>query len=171
MLKKKHPKEEGEQSIDTANESVAELESKLSEMETKYLRALADYQNLLRASLKDKEDFAKYAQEQFLLEILPVYDNLKLSLEHADSEDKNAWLEGVRFVTKQFKSALENLGVSEIEAIGQAYDHSTMEASETIETQEADKDGHVAKILKSGYKLKDKLIMPARVAVYKINDK
>ena len=46
--------------------------------EQKYLRALADYQNLLKQSAKDKLDFAKFALEDFLHELLPVYDHLKL---------------------------------------------------------------------------------------------
>lgn len=85
------------------------------DFEHKYKRALADYQNLIKQTAKEKVEFVKYANESLLYEILPVYDNLKISLNHADEiADKNGWVEGIKHVIKQFKSVLDNLGVEEI---------------------------------------------------------
>lgn len=132
-----------------------------------YLRALADYQNLLKQSQKDRSEFAKYANEGLLNELIPVYDNLKLAVEHADEKSHDAWLQGVKFVIKQFKTALENSGIEEIKTIGEKYDHNTMEAMENIETNKKDMDQIVAKEIKPGYILNGKVIIAARVAVYK----
>jgi len=82
-------------------------EEERDKFEDRYKRALADYQNLLRQTAKEREDFSRFASERFVLDILPVYDNLKTSLDHAGEEvQKNGWLEGIKFVIKQFKDIL-----------------------------------------------------------------
>lgn len=127
------------------------------DLQNKYLRALADYQNLLKQSAKDREEFVKYANEQLIMEIIPVYDNLKTSLEHVDDEvQKNGWLEGIKYVIKQFKDILNNLGIEEIETEGKKFDHKTMEAMEGMGEK-------VKKEVRPGYKLKGKVIIPAKV--------
>lgn len=147
--------------------AIQELLAKKHDYKTLYLHALADYQNLLKQTQKDKMDFAKYANEGLLHDILPVYDNLKIAVEHADEKNHDAWLQGVVFVIKQFKTALENAGIQEIRTIGQNFDHNLMEAVENMETDDKDNDHVVAKELKAGYTLNGKVIVPARVAVYK----
>jgi molecular chaperone GrpE len=135
--------------------------------ENKYKRALADYQNLLRQTAREKSEFARFANEQLIREVIPVYDNLKMAIEHGNGKDHDAWLEGVKYVAKQFKDILESSGVNEIKTEGEKFDHNTMDAVENFETDDKDKDGLVAKELKAGYVLKDKVMIPARVAVYK----
>lgn len=133
----------------------------------KYLRALADYQNLLKQTAREKEEFAKFANEQLIMEILPVYDNLKVSLSHAgDDEKKNGWAEGIKHIVSQFKNILENIGVEEIKTTGEKFDPNTMEAVSEEETDDEKKDGSIANELSAGYKLKGKVIRAARVAVY-----
>jgi len=125
--------------------------------EYKYKRALADYQNLLKRTAREKQEFAKYANEQLVYEFIPVYDNLKMSLIHADNESKNnGWLEGIKHVTKQFKNVLKSIGVEEINTFGEKFNPELMEA---IEGQ----GEKVKKELKPGYKLNDKVIIPAKV--------
>ncbi len=135
--------------------------------EDKFKRALADYQNLMKQTVKDKLEFAKYANENFIMEILPVYDNMKISLIHSNEQlDTNGWIEGVKYIIKQFKDILINFGVEEIEATGKKFDHLTMEAVNNEETDDKKLDNIVAKEIKSGYKLHGKVIIPAKVAVY-----
>jgi len=137
------------------------------EYEDMYKRALADYQNLLRQSNDDKIKFAKYANEQILLDLLPVFDNLKLAMKHSDEElKKNPWFAGVEHVTGQFNNVLESVGVSEIKPVNEKFDHNRMEAIEKDETKDKKKDGIVSREIKTGYKLKDKVISPALVAVF-----
>ena len=130
-----------------------------NEMENRYKRALADYQNLQKRSLEEKNDFAKYANENLLHEILPIYDNLKISLLHINEQvDQNAWAEGIKYVIKQFKEVLKNAGVEEIETEGKKFDLNTMEAVEG-------KGDKVKKEIKSGYKLNGKVIVAAKVSL------
>ncbi len=128
-------------------------------LEHQYKRALADYHNLLKQSAKDKADFVKYALQDFLQDILPVYDHLKLSLLGLKEEDNgNPWTVGVRHVLKQFKDVLESKGIMEIKTVGEKFDHNTMEAMDgTGET--------VDKEVMPGYMLNGRVIRPAKVIV------
>ena len=132
---------------------------KCEDLNNKYKRALADYQNLLKRTDTEKQEFIKYANERLLYEILPVYDNLKISLSHIDEEARgNGWAEGIKYVVKQFKDILNNLGVEEIKTSNEKFDHNTMEAVEG-------KGEKVKKEVKAGYKLSGKVIIPAKVIV------
>lgn len=127
--------------------------------ENKYLRALADYQNLLRQSAKEKSEFIKYALSDFLYNILPVYDHLKMSMNGLSEVDaKNPWAEGVSHVLKQFKEILAQYGVEEIKTVGEKFNHDFMEA--------IDGSGEIVKQeIVPGYKLNNKVIRPAKVIV------
>ncbi|MDP3837187.1 MAG: nucleotide exchange factor GrpE [bacterium] len=127
--------------------------------EQKYLRALADYQNQIKQTSKDKEEFVKFVLGDFLQEILPVYDHLKLSLAGLSEQDKeSAWVKGVEYVLKQFKDLLSSRGVEEIKTIGEEYDYHLMEAIEGTGNK-------VAKELSPGYVLNGRVIRPAKVIV------
>lgn len=127
--------------------------------EERYKRALADYQNLLKQTAREKEEFVKYALDDFLQNVLPVYDHLKLAMKGlSEAEAKNPWAEGVKHVLKQFKEVLCQHGIEEIRTVGEKFDHNVMEAisgaGETVKTE-----------VSPGYKLNGKVIRPAKVIV------
>jgi nucleoside triphosphatase len=129
------------------------------DFEHKYKRALADFQNLLKRTAEEKAEFAKFANEQLILDIIPVYDHLVISFEHIDeSARNNGWGEGIKYVVKQFSDVLKNMGVEEIDPTGKEFDPRTMEAIEG-------KGERVKKTVKRGYILKGKVIVPARVVL------
>ncbi len=134
-------------------------DEEIDSWENKYLRALADYQNLLKQGAKDREEFVKYALGDFLHNILPVYDHLKMSMSGLSEEEmKNPWATGVSYVLKQFKDVLNNHGIEEIETTGKKFDHELMEA--------VDGSGEmVKKEIMPGYKLNGKVIRHAKVIV------
>ncbi len=167
MSEEKDLQEEEIGSSEIKKESEGEIKNETQETpleddyKEKYLRALADYQNLLKQSAKDKTDFVKFALENFLQEIIPVYDHLKLSLKGlSDEEAKSAWVEGVKHVLKQFKSVLESHGVTEIKTEGEKFNHDEMEALDG----EGDK---VKSEVMPGYKLNGKVMRAAKVIVEK----
>lgn len=150
------------------------------EMENNYMRALADYQNLLKRTALEKMEFVKYANEQLLMEFIPVYDNLKISLKHIDEKDKeNPWVKGIEYVIKMFHDLLEGNGVTEIKTVGEKFDPHKMEAmpdSTSLPRTDADAapadsaakkkesgDEKVAKEISSGYELNGKIIKAAKV--------
>lgn len=131
--------------------------------EHKYKLALADYQNLLKKTAADKTEFAKYAISDFLEEIIPVYDHLKMSLSGLPvEEESSAWVTGVKYVLKQFNDILLARGVEEIKTVGEKFDHNTMEALEG--------EGEtVSREIMPGYKLNGRLIRAAKVVVTSSN--
>lgn len=164
--KKTHHEEEKKDGVkeqELPNVETGEIKSDVcancQESDNKYMRALADYQNLLKRTAKEKEEFFKYSNEQLIIEMIPVYDNLKVSLNHTDEQiEKSPWLEGVKYVLKQFKGILEGVGVEEIKTVGENFDHNTMEALEGAGEK-------VVREAKPGYKLNGKVIIPARVVL------
>ena len=131
------------------------------DLKQKYLRALADYQNLVKRTAQDKIEFVKYANRNLIQEIIPVFDHLKLSLAGlSEDEAKSPWAVGVSHVLNQFREILKDNGVEEIKTIGEKFDHETMEAIEG--------EGEiVAKEVIPGYKLNGKVIKPAKVITKK----
>lgn len=145
-------------------------EAQSKEFEHKYKLALADYQNLLKQTAKERLELALYANEALLLELIPVYDNLKLTLQHYPPNGDSNWRIGLEHVIQQFKKSLEVNGLKEIITKDSKFDPATMEAVETKETEDEKFDDMVAEELKGGYKLHDKVLIPARVAVYKLKN-
>jgi len=103
-----------------------------------------------------------------LMEILPVYENLRTSLAHADENNHDAWLKGIKHVIKQFESILKDNGVEIIDPLGLEFNPSEHEAVESsfVETSEDKRIGKIAKVIKIGYKLNDRVIQAAKVVVY-----
>jgi len=149
---------------------IEKLEEKIAgeNFENLYKRALADYQNLLKQTAKEKMEFAVYANEQMLREILPVYDHLNMAIAHHNGESSDEWITGVKHVVKQFKDVLEKIGVEEIKVKDKKFDHNLMDALSNEETEDKKLDDLVAKEIKAGYKLNGKVIEPAKVIVYKL---
>lgn len=141
--------------------------------EARYKRALADYHNLIRETNKEKEKYYAYALEGFIGEILPVYDNLKISIYSLNEQEaNNPWVEGIKYVIKQFSQVLSDQGLSDIKTVGEVFNPETMEAVKDPEEAEADQNKAatndlVKKQIVPGYKLKGKVIRPARVVVGK----
>lgn len=142
----------------------------LQELTDKYQRALAEQQNLVKQHQKEKTSYIHYANEQLLLELLPVFDNLKLSCRHFNPKNTASWLEGINYIIKQFENFLNQQGVVEIKTLGQIFNHTTMDAAEIIETTDEKLDNTVAEEIKPGYQLAEKIITPARVKVYQYKD-
>ena len=151
-------------------ESAAELEAAREEARNHqdlYLRAMAEMDNLRKRSQREKEDIAKFGNENILREILPVIDNLERAVEHATSkEDATGLLEGVQMTLSQFSGVLQKFGVEVISSIGAPFDPALHQAMGQLETAEVP-NNHVAQELQKGYLLNQRLLRPALVMVAK----
>ncbi len=125
-----------------------------NELETKYLRALADYQNLEKRVEREKDNFVKFANAILILKMLPILDNLERAQETLKDQ-------GIELVIKQFKEALSSEGVTEVEAEGKEFNPEHHEAVEKVEGEE----GKVVNVIERGYKLGEKVIRPAKVTI------
>jgi len=134
--------------------SVEELIQKINDLENNWKRALADYKNLQRRIIDERDGAIKFSNYVLISEIIPVYDNLKMVEKHSDDS-------GLKMVVAQFEEVLKAVGVEKVKAEGEDFDESVMEA---IETREGE-PGKVLEVLQNGYKFREKLIKPARVVV------
>jgi molecular chaperone GrpE len=168
-----NPAEEQEESAESAEESdslAAELETARQEARNSqelYLRSLADMDNLRKRTQREKEDIAKFGNENILREILPVIDNLERAIEHAETQGEDAGLlEGVQMTLSQFSSVLQKFGVEQVAAVGEQFDPAHHQAMGQVETDEVPAN-HVANELQKGYMLNSRLLRPAMVMVAK----
>lgn len=127
---------------------------KSEDYKEKYLRALADYQNLERRLVKEKEVFVKYANWELIKKLLPVFDSLSKAQEQGRDE-------GVKLIYKQLWEVLEGEGLEKIEVMSKKFDPQIMECVEVVKGK---KDKVIEKI-RAGYKLKGKVIRVAQVKV------
>ncbi len=127
------------------------------EFKNKYLRALADYQNLEKRVREEKMAVREDVTFQLLLRLLPFLDNL----EQAEIFIKDKGLEMVR---KQYFQALEEIGIKEIEVLGREFDPHIAEA---IDSVEGEKDNIMVEVLRKGYRYGEKVLRPAQVKVSK----
>lgn len=169
--KKKDIKAKREEEIVTINkreyENLKETIRLSEEFKDKYLRAHAEVDNVRKRSIKEKEEYAKFANEELLGEILYVVDNFDRALGHMNNTQRGeSILEGIKMIQKQFHMLLELKGVKRIEAIGKKFDPALHEAVEHIEVEE-NRDGIVIEELQAGYVLNARLLRPAVVKVGK----
>jgi len=138
---------------------IDELTKQLEEATNNWKRALADYQNLEKRVASEKDDFYQFANQQLVLKLLPVLD----SLDQLIKLDKYVGDEHLKLVDKQFRDVLISEGLAKIEVLGKDFNPEEMECVETAEG----KDNQVIKELRSGYRLKGKIIRVAQVVVGK----
>lgn len=128
-------------------------------------RAQAEMVNYRKRADEERISLQQYSNSRLIIKLLPVLDELGLAIDHADQNvSNNPWLEGVRLIQRKASNLLESEGVSQIEAIGVQFDPLEHEAIGTEETTKCP-SGHVAEVVRNGYRLHDRVIQPAQVIV------
>ncbi|MGB0434941.1 MAG: nucleotide exchange factor GrpE [bacterium] len=168
--------EEGDDSVDeetevsdrepTVEERAADAESKYKEMQDRYLRLNAEFDNYKKRMMRENSDRLKYFNMELIKELLPSVDNLERAISHAGDEnsDLENMIEGLQMVYKGMQEAFGKFGVSEIESIGKEFDPNCHQAVGMIESQEVP-ENHVAEECLKGYYLHDRIIRPTMVRV------
>ncbi len=147
------------------------LTKEISELNNKYLRLYADFENYKRLSVKDKEELIKYSLEEFMKEIITVVDHLELALQHSSNgEASKALADGVGLTLKELISILEKFGLVRIEALGKPFDPFVHHAMSQIENDEKD-ENIVVEEFRKGYMLKDRVLRASLVGVSKKTSK
>ncbi len=147
-------------------EQLQQAQAEVKASQEQYLRTLADMDNLRKRTQREKEDLAKFANENILREILPVIDNLERAVEHADQADNKGLLEGVQMTLTQFSQVLTRFGVTPIEAMGQPFDPALHQAMGQMESADQPVNTVVQQMQK-GYQLNERLLRPAFVMISK----
>ncbi len=143
--------------IKSSQRVIDELKKEVELWQNKYLRALADYQNLERRVTEQLVDQKKKADKNLILKFLDVLDDLeKGELFVSDS--------GLKLIKEKFVKILKDCGVKEIEVLGELFDP---HVSECIAVIPGDRNDVIVKVLRKGYRLNGEVIRAARVNVEK----
>jgi len=142
------------------------LNAELREMNDKYLRLYADFENYRKRVNKDKEELVKYGNENLLYDLLPVIDNLEMALQHASNDVSSGLVQGVEITLKELRKTLEKFGLTPIEAFGKPFDPLVHHAMSQAERDDVD-EKTVIEEYRKGYRLRDKVLRPSLVAVSK----
>jgi len=144
------------------NDVLAAANEKLKDLNDRYLRLLAEYDNFRKRSQKEREAAYTDTVCQVLADLLPVLDNLERAME-APTQDE-AYKKGVEMTLKQFQDALSKLGVSEIDALGRPFDPALHNAVMHVEDGRCGENA-VAEVFQKGYARCDRVIRHAMVKV------
>lgn len=155
------PEEKKEETSDNKEES--EAEKQLADMNAKYVRLMADFQNQKKRFEKEKADIYQFANEDIVKSLLEVIDNFERALD-ASQDDGSKFREGMEMIFKQLMGALEKAGVSEIKALGEEFDPNFHNAVMMEETDEFESN-KVSGVMQKGYTLNSKVIRPSMVKV------
>ena len=155
------------------------LETEVSELKDKYLRTVAEMENVRRRTQAEKENASKFAIANFAREMLTVSDNMNRAFTSVDGEGRGenaepseiasqfkAFIEGVKMTEADLMKTLEKLGLKKIEPLGLRFDANLHEALFEFENKEQP-SGTVAQVLEQGFTLNGRLLRPAKVGITK----
>ena len=161
--------ENTEDEISILKKRIEELENEVSDMKDKYMRAMAEAENIRKRTAKEKADGIKRANKGLLLSLINFMDNFERALKSFDNDETikgSEYYKGVELIHKQFIDFLTDNGVTEIEALGEEFDPNVHEALTMLEVPDIDKE-QVVEVYAKGYKLNDELLRTAKVVVGK----
>lgn len=145
---------------------LSEAEARIADMQDKYLRLSAEFDNYRKRTMKEKAEIIKMAAEKTITAILPVLDDMERAIANMQkSDDAKALLEGVELINTKFIKILAQEGLNKIETEGADFDTDYHEAIAMIPAPTEEQKGKVLDCVQTGYKLNDKVIRHAKVAV------
>lgn len=139
-------------------------EEEIKSLTDKYLRAVAEFENYRKRTLKEKAELILNGSEKTITAILPVLDDFERAIAD-NTEDAKAIKEGMELIFHKFVKILEGLGVKKIETEEKDFDVDFHEAIAMVPGMGDDKKGKVIDCVQTGYTLNDKVIRHAKVAV------
>lgn len=156
--------EEKVEQIDDAQSRIEALSIENEQLRDQLLRKAAEFENYKRRTEIESGNFIKYAGESVITKMLPVYDDLKRSLDHADSKNSESLIKGIELVYEKFSRILKEIGVEKIEAKGKEFDFNFHEALMQKEVEGVPPHTVIEEI-EPGYVYKDKVLKHSKVIV------
>jgi len=156
---------EVDEQLKAATEKISELEAKLEEVDNRYYRLQADFENSRRRARLDLEASEKYKAQSLITNLLPAIDNFERALQmEANNEQAKSILQGMEMIYRSLLEALKGEGAEQIEAVGKEFDPQIHHAVMQVE-EEGFESNIVVEEFQKGYTLKDRVIRPAMVKV------
>jgi molecular chaperone GrpE len=163
--------QEKEKGIEELKKMLEEKGKELKEHHDRLLRLAADFDNYKKRAAREKEDWAKFANEDLIRGVLPFVDNLERALNHAQKvTDTGVLIEGVRLTLQQLLQTLNKFGLSSFQSVGKPFDPAVHQAMLVVETDKQEPN-QVVEEFQKGYLLNDRLLRPATVSVSKTPEK
>ena len=163
---KEQESEEKDENEVTEEKKEPTAEEKLAELQDRYLRLSAEYDNFRKRTLKEKIDLQKSANENLLNALLPVADDFDRALSVVDdARDIDAVKEGMKLISGKFTGFLAQQGVKEIDANNKEFDTDLHEAITKIPAPSKKLKGKVVDVIQKGYYLNDKVLRFAKVVI------
>jgi len=151
---------------ESTEKSEPTIEEKYNELNDKFVRLYAEFDNFRRRTNKEKVDLISSASASILKDLVPILDDFERAIENNEkSEDIEAVKEGVKLVAHKFKSLLESKGLKQMVAKGEPFDSEYHEAIANIPAPEESLKGKVVDDVEKGYLLNEKVIRFAKVVV------
>ena len=153
---------------DEFQENLDALKQENSELKDQYLRKHADFENYRKRMAREKADSVKYGNQELLKDLIEVIDNFDRAIKSAqDSQDFNAFRDGISMIEQQFTGMLESKwGLKKMACAGVEYDPNSHEALMMEESGEVEVPT-VLEDFQAGYTLHDRVLRPAKVKVGK----
>jgi len=157
---------EKDQTEQNENMDLKACEDKNAELQDKYLRLSAEFDNFRKRTHREKMDLVKTASEDLLIRILPVIDDIERGLLAVNtSQDLEAVKQGMNLIYSRFREFLHSNGIKEIEAMNQEFNTDFHEAVTKIPSPDESLKGKVVDVIEKGYYLHDKVIRYPKVVV------
>lgn len=155
-------KEEQDESVDPLKAA----EAQIADLKDKYLRQVAEFDNYRKRTLKERAELILNGGEKTITALLPILDDMERAIANGENtDDPQVLREGMQLIYQKLMKALEAQGVSKIETEDADFDTNLHEAIALVPGMGDDKKGKVIDCMATGYKLNDKVIRYAKVAV------
>ena len=160
--------ESGKSSEDSSEEKspLEQAQEQIEELKDKYLRSVAEFDNYRKRTLKEKAELILNGSEKAVGAVLPILDDMERAIANGEkTDDPKVLREGMSLIYTKFQKVVERLGLKEIETADADFDTDVHEAIAMVPGMGDDKKGKVLDCVQKGYKLNDKVIRHAKVAV------
>lgn len=168
-----YPEKEQEEAVsadkstsDTVAPEEKSPEEKLAEIQDKYIRLSAEFDNYRKRTLREKIDLSKNATESLIVGLLPLMDDFERGISHLESAaDSNALKEGIDLIYSKFRLFFDHNGIKEIDALNKDFDVDLHDAVTKVSVSDQKMKGKVVDVIQKGYMLNDKVIRFSKVVV------
>ena len=151
--------------VERLTAALARAEQETADARAGWQRTAADLANFRRRAEQEKAERLGLASDVLLLKVLAVADDFDLAVEHVPAEAQGSpWVAGITAIDRKLRALLESEGVTAMDTVGQPFDPREHEAIASEDTTEVP-DGTIVRELQRGYKIRDRVLRPALVAV------
>jgi molecular chaperone GrpE len=166
LNEKEQQQEQGAEQANTQSDPAMELEAKFSDLNDKYLRLHAEFDNFRRRTNKEKLETLATANAGVLKDLIPVLDDFERAIVNNDKVDDIVSVrEGFHLIYNKFKGVLESKGLKPMEVVGHPFDSELHEAIANVPAADKASSGKVLEAVENGYYLNEKVIRYAKVVV------